>query len=369
MKHDITFDGVVAGPGEKAIGYIEMEGSKYKLPFTIFNGKEDGKTFLLTASIHGFEYPGIQAAAELMRELDPTEMCGAVVIIPVVNASGFFGRNPYICPEDEYGQNLNKVGPGKPDGSFAERLIYFLEEEFVKKSDFHLDLHSGDATEKLLRFCAIGNSPSEETKEYVHNIIHHLDFDYHTQSGGTTEFYNCSARYAGVASMMFECGGSGVWAREEVDFEKKSIRRIMQMLDILPGKPEHNENVKCITKQAWVECGATGFFYAFCKVGDEVKEGQKLFEIRDVWGNLLEEHLARFDGRVFILSNTLGVSRGDDAIFYGYAEEHIHHHGEDCHCHDHNHEHEHDHEHCHNHNHEHEHCHEHDHEHCQLTTG
>lgn len=333
MTFDITFAGIVAKPGEIVKEEITMEGSSFKLPVAIINGKENGKTFLITASIHGFEYPGIQTAAELIRELDPSEISGAVVIIPIVNASGFYGRHPYICPEDENRNNLNKVGPGKPDGTFAERLIYFLEEEFVKKSDFHLDLHSGDGTEALLRFCAIGNAQNEDIREYVHEIVHHLNFDYHTQSSGSTEFYNSSAKYAGIPSMMFECGGSGSWDSEEVEFEKDSIRRIMQMLDILPGKPEHNENVQCIVKQSWIECGQTGFFYGMCKVGDDIKEGQKLYEIRDVWGNLLEEHYAAYDGKVFILNNTLGVSKGDDAIFYGCVEN-LHDH---CTFHDHEH--------------------------------
>ncbi|MBQ0058798.1 MAG: succinylglutamate desuccinylase/aspartoacylase family protein [Lachnospiraceae bacterium] len=331
MTQDVTFAGITAKSGEIVKTEIPFGGSKYKIPVAIINGKEDGKTFLITASIHGFEYPGIQAAAELISELDPSVMSGAVVIIPIVNTSGFYGRHPYICPEDENFNNLNRVGPGKPDGTFAERLIYFLEEEFVKKSNFHVDLHSGDATEALLRFCAIGNAQSEETREFVHEIVHHLDFHYHTQSSGSTEFYNSSAKYAGVPSMMFECGGRGSWDPEEVEFEKECLRRIMQMLDILPGKPEHNEKVQCIDRQSWIECGQTGFFYGYCKVGDDIKEGQKLYEIRDVWGNLLEDHYAAYDGKVFILNNTLGVSKGDDAIFYGSVK-HLHDH---CSLHDH----------------------------------
>lgn len=324
MNGTITFAGLSAAPGEKITGTIPVAGSVHELPIAIFNGATDGKIMLITASIHGFEYPGIQAASEMIRELDPAGISGAVVIIPVINASGFYGRNPYICPEDEKQQNLNKVGPGKADGTFAERLIYFLEEEIVKKCDFHLDLHSGDATEALIRFCAIGNHPDPKARELVHEIIHHLNFEYHTQSSGSTEFYNSSAKYAGVPSMMFECGGSGTWSMEEVEFEKDSIRRIMQMLDILPGKPDHNHAVKCITKQSWIECGKTGFFYAFCKIGEEIHKGQKLFEIRDVWGNLLQEYSAEHDGKVFILNNTLGVSEGDDALFYGKDEGHQH---------------------------------------------
>ena len=99
----------------------------------------------------------------------------------------------------------------------------------------------------------------------------------------------------------------------------------MQMLDILPGKPAFNENVKCIVDQSWIECGETGFFYGFCKIGDEIEEGQKLFEIRDIWGNILQEYCAEHDGKVFILNNTLGVTKGDDAIFYGCDKGHHHH--------------------------------------------
>lgn len=322
MLKEITFAGLTAEPGEKVAEYLVYPGSKHKIPVAIINGKGDGKTLLITASIHGFEYPGIQASAELVRELDPNEISGAVVIVPVVNASGFYGRNPYICPEDDLQQNLNRLGPGKPDGTFGEKLIYFMLEEFVKKSDFHVDLHSGDATEELLRFCAIGNAADPEVREFVHQVIHHLPFNYHTQSSGSTEFYNSSAKYYGVPSMMFECGGSGTWDREEVEFEKDSLRKIMQMLDILPGHPPYNPDVRCIHQQSWIEVGYTGFFYSMCKVGDDIVEGQKLFEIRDAWGNLLNEHYAKHDGKVFILNNTLGVTEGDDAIFYGSSHEH-----------------------------------------------
>lgn len=317
MTNYIEFAGIKAAPGEKVTDYFTLEGSDHKIPVAVINGKADGKTMLITASIHGFEYPGIEAAKELIQELNPEEISGAVVIVPVVNVSGFIGREPYICPDDELQQNLNRLAPGKADGTFGQRLIYFMTHEFVKKCDFHLDLHSGDATESLLPFCAIGNADDPEKKELVHEIVHHLTFEYHTTSTGRSEFYNGSAYHAGVPSMMFECGGNGMWLREEVDFEKDNIRRILQLLDILPGKPSYNDHVKCIHKQAWIECGATGFFYSFVKIGDEVKQGQKLFEIQDVWGNVLQEYCAEFDGKVFIVNSTLGCTEGNDAIFYG----------------------------------------------------
>ena len=52
-----------------------------------------------------------------------------------------------------------------------------------------------------------------------------------------------------------------------------------------------------------------------------MKKGQKLGEIRDIFGNLLEEITAVFDGRIKISNNTLGVSKGDDTFMYGNTRE------------------------------------------------
>ena len=319
MKESITFAGLTVPGGTKVSQYIEMPGDNYKIPVTIVNGVNDGKTFLITASIHGFEYPGIEASVELSKELDPKEVSGAIVIIPVVNASGFYGRLPYVCADDEERKNLNRLAPGDKNGTFGQRLIAYLTEEFVKKADFHIDLHSGDATEALCNFAAAGNAQDEETKKLIHDVIHHTSYNYYTQSSGKSEFYNGSVYYNGVPSMMFEVGGAGVWNREEVDEEKENLKRIAQYFKILPGEPELNREQVWLTKQSWIECEADGLFYKFVKCGDEIKEGQKIYEIRDVFGNLIAEHFALHDGKVMILNNTLGVSKGDDAVFYGKA--------------------------------------------------
>ncbi len=321
MRSDLTFGGMTAASGERVSGYIEVEElNGYKLPLTIVNGTGDGKKFLVTASIHGFEYPGIEATAELCRELDPEGMNGAVVIIPVVNSSAFYGRLPYVCADDEERKNLNKLAPGNKNGTFGERLIAYLYDEFVAKVDFHLDLHSGDATEQLHRFAAAGNAPDEETRNFIYSVIGHTSFEYFTQSSGRCEFYNGSVIYKGTPSMMFEVGGAGVWTREEVDEEKNNIKRIAQFLGILPGEAEYNETQRQLKTQSWISCGYEGFFYAFAKAGEDIKEGQKLYEIRDVYGELLEEHHAAYNGKVMIMNNTLGVSKGDDAVFYGKTD-------------------------------------------------
>ena len=320
MKTTFSIAGIDVSCNQKISDYVKIPGYDYQIPVTIINGKENGKVFLITAAIHGFEYPSIEAAIELCREIEPDEMNGAIVILPIINISGFYGRYPYICPDDEKRKNLNKLAPGKKHGTYGEQLIYFLEENFVAKADFHLDLHSGDATEDLFNFAAAGNAPEEHVRKYIYEVIRHTSFEYYTQSSGVREFYNGSVIYKGVPSVMFEVGGSGKWNKYEVAEEKRNILRIARYLKILPGEVKCNEKQSCLKVQSWIECGATGIFYSFVKVGDRIKKGQKIYEICDVYGNKLEEHYANHNGKIMIINRTLGVSKGDDAVFYANEE-------------------------------------------------
>ena len=59
----------------------------------------------------------------------------------------------------------------------------------------------------------------------------------------------------------------------------------------------------------------------FAKAGDDIVEGQKIAEITDMFGNILETVTAKFDGHVVISTSTLAMSKGDGLITYGEVEE------------------------------------------------
>ena len=51
----------------------------------VANGVEEGKTLVLSGATHGNEIAGTAAIIEVMRALDPQQMRGAVIAIPVAN--------------------------------------------------------------------------------------------------------------------------------------------------------------------------------------------------------------------------------------------------------------------------------------------
>src|SRR4051794_31155519 len=87
-------------------------------PYVTITGRQDGPRATIIAGIHACEYVSIRAAVRLARELDPAEVRGQVLVVPIVNIPSFWERTPFVCPID--GVNPNRVFPGKPDGSFTE---------------------------------------------------------------------------------------------------------------------------------------------------------------------------------------------------------------------------------------------------------
>lgn len=54
-------------------------------PYVTIAGHEDGPLATIIAGIHGCEYVSIHAAVRLARELDPGEVRGWILIVPIVN--------------------------------------------------------------------------------------------------------------------------------------------------------------------------------------------------------------------------------------------------------------------------------------------
>lgn len=323
MKDALTVGGLRAAPGTKASGYVTVPGTGCRFPVTLVNGVREGRLLLATAGIHGCEYPGILALTELARELNPGELSGGVILIPVVNLSGFLLRQPYVMPADEDRKNLNRLFPTDGSGTLADRLCQYLMEEFVSRCDFHVDLHSGDIVEDLEAFAMVSNIPDPEKRAFLTDVVQHTAFPWRMQSGGRREFYNGSALTYGVPSLLFERGGAGTCLRADVEENKSDLRRVMQCLKILPGEAPRNESQQFFDRHEWTEAqpGDEGLLIPFVRLGDDIRKGQKLFEIRDVFGNPIREILAEFDGHVVIQSRTLSVHPGDDLITYGRIQQ------------------------------------------------
>ena len=148
MKEKFSFGGIGALPGAKATGFFHVPGTRVDMPLTVINGVATGPTLLVTAGMHGGEYPSIEAAMQFAAELVPTAVSGQVVVLPVVAPSAFLARQAYTLPDD--GKNLNRQFPGNPAGTVSERMAFALMSEAAAKASAWVDLHGGDIHEALV---------------------------------------------------------------------------------------------------------------------------------------------------------------------------------------------------------------------------
>src|SRR5262245_7886632 len=104
--------------GQKAHGVIEVPAGSdaaTSIPVAVFHGAKPGPTLALVSGAHGTEYASIIALEKLIGLLNPAEISGTVIVVPLVNIPSFERKVPHINPVD--GKSMNRMYPGKMDGT------------------------------------------------------------------------------------------------------------------------------------------------------------------------------------------------------------------------------------------------------------
>src|SRR6266702_44332 len=111
-----------AAPGQKATGYLAVPAgvdTATSIPVVVVNGAKPGKVLALVSGAHGTEYASIIAIEKLISDLDPAQVTGTVILVPLVNVPSFEQKVPHVNPVD--GKSINRFYPGKADGTQTER--------------------------------------------------------------------------------------------------------------------------------------------------------------------------------------------------------------------------------------------------------
>jgi len=121
------------------LSLIESSLSEHvSIPIMIIKGALPGGVVGITSAVHGNELNGIPLIHRLFREIDCSKLCGTLIAVPVVNVHG------YVRHQRGFSDNvdLNRIMPGKLDGSASQRFAYQLGVKLLCKFDYHIDLHT-----------------------------------------------------------------------------------------------------------------------------------------------------------------------------------------------------------------------------------
>lgn len=276
-------------------------------------GKNQGKTLVITAGVHGCEYVGIEAAKRMAEFLEPMELAGNVILIPLVNRCGFFDGRKQVVPEDE--KNLNRVFPGKSNGTISERIAYTMEEYIYPCADFLIDLHSGDSNEDLIPLVFYPTKGEKAVNDKALQAAKVLSVPYRVSSQAKNGLYSWAVQ-KGIPSLLIERGSGGLWSENEVERCMEDMHRIMAFLGIKQGSYEKTSQAD-IKEAVYEDAVSDGFWYPSITAGKRVCCGEKFGVFEAYADGKRTELCAKFDGVVLYHTTALGVRAGEALAAYG----------------------------------------------------
>lgn len=305
-----------AGEKKSYIQTIDLGGIPIDLPVFAVNGFHDGPTLVISGGVHGAEYASIAAALQLGQQIQPKDIAGQIVILPVMNIPAFQARSIYVCPLD--GINLNRVFPGKAEGGKTEQLAYWVFEHVIRQADYYIDMHGGDLVEALAPFtiyAETGNIEVDKKSLALAEVYGIRDIVKSTSPGSTI----AGASAAGIPAILTEVGGQGIWTPDMVQAHVQGVRRVLQWLNIIDGAPIEKMPTRLLDQFVWLSSEVTGYYYPQVQIGDKVTKGQHIGDITSFEGNVLQKVSAPVDGEVLFLVSSLAINRGDPLLSIGAA--------------------------------------------------
>ncbi|HSB67901.1 MAG TPA: succinylglutamate desuccinylase/aspartoacylase family protein [Candidatus Methylomirabilis sp.] len=312
---------IEAKMGTKQRGHLtlgETPMGPIQIPLVIAHGAKAGPTLCITAGVHAAEYPAIDAVLRTVSRLDPAELSGTLLAVPVANPPMFRARSAFTSPID--GLNLNRTFPGKPDGTISELIAHVLLAEVVARADFHIDCHGGDLPEILWPYSGYamtGNPAVDERGEamarlYSPRIV--ALYREGTPLPPTKGSFTSEAARRGVPSILAESGSAGGLDPSDVETHLHGIRNVMGFLKMLPGEPVIRGRRMLAVAQFVVDARRGGLLRLAIGIGDEIRKGQEIAEVCDVFGDVVERIVSPGDGIARIIWTHKAVNTGDPIV-------------------------------------------------------
>jgi len=325
VRNDFEIGGHKVPPGTRAL--VDLHVSKLSnhtpitLPVHVLHGPRPGPAMFVSAAIHGDELNGVEIIRRVLRTLQPGNLAGTLLAIPVVNAYGFIGHSCYLPDR----RDLNRSFPGSGTGSLAARLANLFLKEVVRRCQVGIDLHTA-AIHRV-------NLPQIRAEFARHPRCRELAEAFGTpvmlESAERAGSLRRAARELGVDVLVYE-GGEGLRFDEfAIKAGVDGIAGVMLrtgMLELPDGidPPEPDELHRPVFANAskWVRAPDGGVFRSLKRIGNAVSENEPVGVVANPYeGGEIQIRSPRRG--IIIGATTLPVVNMGDALFHiAWADEH-----------------------------------------------
>ncbi len=266
-----------------------FEGVSTATPVLVVNGREAGPVVCLTAAIHGDELNGIEMVRRIMHELEPDELTGAVIGVPIVNLQGFRRGSRYLPDR----RDLNRYFPGNPQGSSASRIAYSFFEDIIRRCDTLVDLHTGSfyRTNLPQLRADLRNRGVRELSEGFGGMV-----VLHSQPAQGT--LRRAATDAGIPTVTLEAGEPLRLQSDKVAEGVSGILALLGAMDMIERMQLLGQARPVIYQSSWIRADHGGILFSLVRLGQVVEPGDVLGTVTDPITNEQNLIYASSRGRV-----------------------------------------------------------------------
>ncbi len=253
------------------------------IPITVIkNGT--GPTALLTGGNHGDEYEGPIALLDMALNLQPSELSGRVILLPMMNYPAVRGGRR-TSPID--GGNLNRLFPGKPDGMITEKIADYVTSVLLPQADVIVDLHSGGKTLEFLPYAASHRLPHNrdlEAKCTAAMQAFNAPYSMIMLELDAVGMFDTEAENRSKVFVTTELGGGGSATPGTVAIAKRGLRNVLRHVGILSGEVELQASTQLDMpdERCFVTSEHSGMLEFMAALGDSVAEGDLIARVYDI---------------------------------------------------------------------------------------
>jgi hypothetical protein len=293
------------------------------LPVHVLHGQRPGPCMFISAAVHGDELNGVEIIRRILRTLQPGNISGTLLCVPVVNAFGFLSRSRYLPDR----RDLNRSFPGSASGSLAARLAHIFLSEVVLKCQFGIDLHTAAVHRVNLPQIRADTLKQPRCRELAEAFGVPVVIESLERSGSLRR----AAREAGVDVLVYE-GGEGLRFDEfAIKAGVDGIANVMLrtgMLELPDGVDARGPEGATAPKpmfantSRWVRAPDGGVFRTTKQIGNAVSQGEVVGFVANPYEDTQVEVRSPARG-IIVGRTTLPIVNMGDALFHiAWSEEH-----------------------------------------------
>ena len=323
LAAEVVAGTATAQAGQKATGFIQVPAgvdAATNIPVIVVNGAKPGPRLALVAGSHGTEYASIIALERIAQSADPSALSGALIIVPLINLGSFTEKVPHLNPVDS--KNMNRMYPGKPDGTQTERASWAIAKQVVEQCDYLIDLHGGDLDENLRQYSYWPKTGKDQLDAASRAMVLAFGLDHiiiqnnqSPASGAVT-----ISRFAedhGKPTVVAEAGHAGTTDPADVDALVRGCENVMRYLKMLSGTVKPVEHPLWMSRISVVTSEHDGIFYPQAVPEGYVQPGMILGYVTDYFGNKIADVLSPVSGVIIYICAVPSMKKGNPVAYVG----------------------------------------------------